>query len=123
MPSKKSRIYLYADENIPIPTVTHLKEKGISIVHAYDYNYVNKNDNLHYKKSKALNRVLLSLDRDFKRFKGVPMKTHPGIILITTGNNTPKHINFIIDKALKEISENAVRHSIHRATIDKITKD
>ncbi len=123
MPSKKSRIRLYADECIPVPTVTYLKEKGCSIVHAYDLHYVDKKDELHFKKSKLLKRVLLSLDNDFKKFEGASMKSHPGIILISTGNNTPKHINSIVNKALKEISDEAVKHSIHRVTIDKITVD
>ena len=123
MPSKKSRLLLYADENIAVQTVTHLKSKGISIIHSYDLNYVNKKDELHFKKSKSLKRVLLSLDKDFKKFRGLPLGGHPGIILITSGSSTYQHINKILDKSLKHISSGYVKHSILRISISKIVKE
>ena len=123
MPSKKSRLSFYADENIAVQTVTHLKSKGISIIHAYDINFVNKKDELHFKKSKALNRVLLSLDRDFNRYKNTPLAVHPGIMLITSGSNTYEHINKILDKVFKYISHDFIKHSIVRVTMDKIVKE
>lgn len=123
MPSKKSRLPLYADENIAVQTVSRLKTKGISVIHAYDLNYVNKRDELHFKKSKSLKRILLSLDKDFKRFKGIPVGNHPGIILITSGSSTYKHINKILDKALKHIPEDYIKHSILRISMDKIVKE
>ena len=123
MPHKKSRIVLYADENIAVQTVTHLRSKGISIIHCFSIDYVNKKDELHFKKSKSLNRVLLSLDKDFKKFKGIPMNDHPGIILITSGSSIYQHINDIIDNALKHISLEYVRHSILRISMSKIVKE
>lgn len=123
MPSKKSKLHLYADQNIAVQTVLHLRSKGISIKHAYDFDYANKSDELQFKKSKSLDRVLLSLDKDFKRFKGFPIKDHPGVILITSGNSTFEHINKILDKVLKYISRDYAKHSIVRATMDKIVKE
>lgn len=123
MPSKKPRIRIYADENIPIPTVTHLRGKGISIQHAYDINFINKSDNSHFKKSQSLKRILLSLDKDFTKFEGAPLKNHPGVILITTGNNTPRHINRILDKILKHITPEFIKHTLVRATIDKLIRE
>jgi len=70
MPSKKLRIRLYADENIPIPSATYLKSKGISVIHAYDKNFVEKSDLFHLKQSKNLGRILISLDKDFKNISG-----------------------------------------------------
>jgi predicted nuclease of predicted toxin-antitoxin system len=114
---------LYADENIAIPTVTYLKSKGVSIVHAYSIGFINKKDELHFKKSKSLNRILLSLDKDFRKFKGALMDDHPGIILVTSGSSTFEHINEILDKGLKKISSDYVRRSIIRVTMDKIVKE
>jgi|SRR3989344_5967897 len=123
MPSKKSRLLLYADENIAVQTVSYLKAKGTSVIHAYDLNYVNKKDELHFKKSKSLKRILLSLDKDFKRFKGVPVGNHPGIILITSGSSIYQHINKVLDKALKYIPEDYIKHSILRISMSKIVKE
>lgn len=123
MPSKKPRIRLYADENIPIPTVTHLRRKGIAVQHAYDINFINKDDRLHFNKSKFLSRILLSFDKDFKKFKGASLKNHPGILLITVGNNTPEHINKVLDKILKNITTDFIKHAIVRATIDKLVQE
>lgn len=123
MPSKKSKVNLYADENIPVQVVSHLKSRGISIVHCFDYHYVNKKDELHFKKSKSLKKILLSLDKDFRKYKDFPIKNHPGIILITAGNTTYDHLNKILDKVLRFISEDIVKHAILRATIDKIVKE
>jgi len=123
MPSKKSRLLLYADENLAVQTVSHLKAKGMSVIHAYDLNYVNKKDELHFKKSKSIKRILLSLDKDFKRFKGFPVGNHPGIILITSGSSTYQHINKILDKSLKHISPGYVKHSVLRISMSKIVKE
>lgn len=53
MSSRKSRLRLYADENIPIPSITHLKKKGISIIHAFDFKFVEKPDKDHLQKRKS----------------------------------------------------------------------
>lgn len=123
MSNDKSNLALYADECIPVTCTTHLKTHGVSVQHAFDSNFVNKADELHFKKSKKLGRILISLDKDFNKFKGVEMGSHPGIILISVGNNTPKHINNVLDKALKVLSVRYVKHSILRITIDKISKE
>ena len=123
MSSKKSRLSLYADECIPIPSVTYLKKKGISIIHAYDINFLEQSDNLQFKKSKQLKRILISLDKDFKRFKDLSLKDHPGIILLSTGDITSDNINKILNKTLKHLTENYVKESLIRATIDKIIRD
>ena len=123
MSSKKSRLSLYADECIPIPSVTYLKRKGISIIHAYDINFLEQSDNLQFKKSKQLKRILISLDKDFKRFKDLSLKGHPGIILLSTGDITSGNINKILNKMLKYLTENFVKESLIKATVDKITRE
>lgn len=65
MSSKKSHIQLYADECFPVPSVTYLKSLGYSIIHAYDKNFIQKADTFHLTTSKKLQRVLITLDRDF----------------------------------------------------------
>lgn len=123
MSSKKPRVRLYADENIPIPTTIYLKSKGISVIHAYDKNFIEKPDLFHLKQSKNLARILISLDKDFKKFKGFSLKNHPGVILISVGNITPNHINIVLEKILNNISSEFVKESLIKATIDKIIKE
>ncbi|MFH1832950.1 MAG: DUF5615 family PIN-like protein [Candidatus Levyibacteriota bacterium] len=122
MPSKKSRIQLYADECFPIPTVSYLKFLGFSIVHAYDKKLVGKSDQLHLKKSKKINRVLLTLDRDFIYYEKVSLTKHPGVIVISVGSATPNNINKVCKKLLGIINENFVKNSLVRVTSNRLIK-
>lgn len=123
MSSKKSRLRIYADECIPVTSTTYLKQKGVSVIHAYDINFIQKPDSTHFKKSRELKRVLLSFDRDFKKFKHFSHSNHPGMILISTGYTTPEHINKILDKTLKHITESFMKNSLIIVTIDKIIRE
>lgn len=122
MPFKNHRIPLYADENIPIPSVTYLRKKGISVVHVYDENLVGKKDPYQFNHSKKLNRVLLSLDKDFKKFDGISLNFHPGVILITVGNAVPENINRVLSKILKNISQDYVKNALIRITFNKMVR-
>ncbi len=122
MPFKKHRISFYADENIPIPSVTYLRKKGINIRHVYDEDLVGKEDHYQFNHSKKLNRVLLSLDKDFKKFDGISLKSHPGVILITVGNAVPENINRVLYKILVNISEDYVVNSLIRVTMSKMIR-
>ncbi len=122
MPSKNHRIQFYADECIPIPSVSFLRKKGINVVHVYDEDLVGKSDSYQLNHSKKLGRVLLSLDNDFKKFDGKNLNKHPGVILITVGNTTPDNINRVIDKVVRIIKEDYVENSLIRITIAKIKR-
>lgn len=54
MPSKKSRLQLYADECFPVTSVTYLKSLGYSIIHAYDRKLIGKSDQGKIVNEKAL---------------------------------------------------------------------
>jgi len=99
MPSKKSRIRFYADENIPITTITYLKAKGVSIVHAFDYDFIAKPDKEHVQKSKALERVLVSLDKVIKYV--TPSFAKNSLIRATSDTLTRDRGGEIIKKVLK----------------------
>lgn len=122
MPSRKSHIQLYADECFPIPTTTHLKSLGYSIVHAYDRNFVGKSDKLHLTVSKKLKRVLITLDRDFIYYNKANLKSFPGVIVISVGSTTPPHINKVCEKLLKNISNDFIKNSLVKVTMTKIIK-
>src|SRR5882672_3623133 len=122
MPSKKSHLQLYADECFPIPSVTYLKSLGYSIIHAYDLKYVKKPDRLHLKKSRSLNRVLITIDRDFIYYEQAALTDHPGVIVISAGSPTPTVVNSICKKLLKSVGETYVKESIITVTQDKITR-
>lgn len=124
MPSKnkKTHLQLYADECFPVPSVTYLKSLGFSIVHAFDYKYVQKPDRLHLKKSRSLNRILITIDRDFLYYNQVSLTDHPGVIVISAGSPTTTAVNDICKKLLKTIGETFIQESLVKVTNDKIIK-
>lgn len=122
MPSKKIRLRLYADENFPVPSATYLKSKGISIVHAYDINLINKDDRLHIQRAKKLQRTLVTVDRDFLYYSDLTVKGSLGVVVISTGNATPLHINQILNKTLSKISPEYAKEAFIKVTIDKIIR-
>lgn len=122
MPSKKVRLQLYADENFPLGSVKYLKSLGISIIHAYSKDYIQKSDLFHLKVSKSLNRVLITRDRDFN-YNWTTLKDHPGVILISPGSQTSNAVNQICQKSFKKITPNFVSESLVRITMDKIWRN
>lgn len=122
MPSKKSRIQLYADECFPVTVVTYLRSLGYSIIHAYDKNLVQKSDKFHLNTSKKLNRALITLDRDFNYYEQTALIDYPGVIIISVGSSTPPNITRVCMKLLKEISSDFVKGSLVKATISKLIK-
>ncbi|MFH1535622.1 MAG: DUF5615 family PIN-like protein [Patescibacteria group bacterium] len=122
MPSKKVRLRLYADENFPLGSVKYLKSIGISIIHAYSKNYIQKSDLFHLKVSKALSRILITRDRDFNYNWGT-LKNHPGVILISPGSQTSDAVNKICNKVFKKITVNFVAESLVRTTTNKIWRN
>ena len=120
MPSKKIRLRLYADENFPVPSSTFLKAKGISVVHAYDFGYINKSDKFHIKKAKELQRTLITIDRDFLYYSELTTNNGYGAIVVSTGNSVPIHINNVCHKALPKISPNFAKGSFIKITMNKI---
>jgi predicted nuclease of predicted toxin-antitoxin system len=122
MPSKKSHLQLYADECFPVPSVTYLKSLGFSIVHAFDYKYVQKSDRLHLKKSRSLHRILITIDRDFLYYEQVSLKDHPEVIVISAGSPTTTTVNEICKKLLNNIGETFVNASMVKVTTNKIIK-
>jgi len=122
MPSRKPNIQLYADECFPITSVTFLKSPGYSITHAYGNKMVKKNDRLHLKLSKKLNRILITLDTDFSRYETMSVKNHPGIIVLSVGSSTSPLINKVSEKFLKGLTQEFMKAAIVKVTIDKIIK-
>lgn len=122
MPSKKSRIQLYADECFPVSSVTYLKSLGYSIIHAYDKKLIQKADQTHLKMAKNLRRVLITLDRDFLYYTQVNLDKHPGVIVISATSSTPKNVNKLCKKLLVGISKDFVKDSLIKTTNTKLIK-
>lgn len=122
MPSKKSDLKLYADECFPIPSVSHLKSKGISIQFALQLKAIQKSDEEHLKNSKKLKRTLITLDRDFIYYNKVSLVKHPGVIIISLGSATWINVNKVCDKVLPKINNDLVKNSLIKVTMDKIIK-
>lgn len=122
MPSKKSHVQLYADECFPVATVTHLKSLGYSIIHAFDRKMIQKSDQTHLKTSKKLQRVLITLDRDFLYYEEINIGKHPGVIVISVGSATPPNINKVCKKILKNMTKDFIKDALIKVTTSKITK-
>lgn len=122
MPSKKSQLQLYADECFPVPSATYLRSLGISLLYAYDKNYVQKTDRFHLEQSKKLKRVLLTLDRDFNEYENTSLKGYPGVIIISTGSTIPINVNRISQKMLKTLNPSFVKEALIKVTTSKIIK-
>ena len=122
MPSKRSLVQFYADECFPIPSVTYLRSLGYSIIHAFDKNYIRKTDRFHLLASKKLNRILITLDRDFIYYKQAHLVDNPGVIVISVGSATPVNINKVCRKLIKNISRDLLKGSLITITIDKLIK-
>ncbi len=121
MPSKKIKIRLYADENFPVTSSVFLKSNGISVIHAYDLKFINKPDQKHIKEAKSLERTIITIDRDFLYYSSLATRESPGVIIISTGNATPNHINNICMKALPKISQRLAKEAFIKITTKKIT--
>lgn len=122
MPSKKSHIQLYADECFPVTSVTYLRSLGYSIIHAYDLKLTGKSDLVHLKESRKLNKVLITLDRDFIYYEKVNLNQHPGVMIISVGSAIPSSINKLCEKVLKLIKSNFTKDALIKITGRKLIK-
>lgn len=122
MPSKKNHIQLYADQCFPIPSVTHLKSLGYSVIHANDLKLEGKSDRQQLHESKKLNRILITLDRDFIYYEQVNLEHHPGVIIISVGSAVSTQVNKVCTKLLKSINQEFVKESLIKVSVDKLTK-
>lgn len=112
----------YADECIPLPSVSHLRSKGFSIIHANDKGYINVPDLEQLKISKKLNRVLVALDRDFWQKKEFDLSGHPGIIVLKTSSSIPPAVNRVAEKVLGRVGRIKLKEAILYASITKIRR-
>lgn len=122
MPSNKTHIQLYADQCFPVSSVTYLKSLGYSITHANDLKLEGKSDKRQLKESKKLNRVLITLDRDFIYYDQVNLSKHPGVIVISIGSAVPNNINKVCEKVLRNINTDFLKNSLLKATKEKIVR-
>jgi predicted nuclease of predicted toxin-antitoxin system len=122
MPSKKIRLRLYADECFPVPSVSFLRSKSVSIIHAFDKKFIHKSDRFHLKTASNLKRVLITLDRDFIGYEENAIKKTNGVIVISVGSSTPNSINVVSVKALRKISTEFAKGSLVKVTMDKVIR-
>ena len=115
------RLY-YADECIPVPSITHLRSKGFSIIHSYEKGYIAVSDSEHLKISKKLNRVLVALDKDFWQKRKFNLSNHPGVIVLKITSSTPSAVNKIAGKILKRVKNIKLKGTILYASQDKIRR-
>ena|SRR3989344_846941 len=122
MSSKKHHLQLYADECFPYTTVTYLRSKGISIVHALDQKTLEKNDEYHLKQSRKLKKILITLDRDFLYYEQINLDHHPGVIVISVSSTISLNVNKVCDKLLPKLRPDSVKGYVVKASTDKLIK-
>ncbi len=83
---------------------------------------IQKSDLFHLKVSSSLDRVLITRDRDFK-YNWRTLEKHPGVILISPGNQTSEAINKVCEKSFKKLTPNFVSEALVRITNDKIVRN
>ncbi len=123
MPSKKPKLHFYADECIPLQSITYLREKGINAIDVYSRNLQNKSDHFQFRYSKKIEKIFLSLDKDVQKFEESSLKDHPGVILIKVSIVSPKTVNQIADKILKHLTEDFVKSSVVRISNHLILRE
>jgi len=116
-----SRLY-YADECLPVTSITYLRSKGFSIIHAYEKRYTGKKDLEQLKISKRLNRILVALDKDFWQGRKFNLSGHPGVIVLKTTSPTPLTVNEVAEKVLRRAGRIKLKESILYASKDKIRR-
>lgn len=118
---QSSRLY-YADECIPLPSVTYLRSRGFSIIHAYEKGYTAVNDLEQLKISKKLNRILIALDKDFWQRRKFNLSGHPGVIVLKSTSSIPSAINKVAEKVLRRTDKIKLKESILYASKDRIRR-
>lgn len=122
MSPKHVRLSLYLDENFPAPAGMFLKKQrhSVSFTSKIDKGC---SDEAQIKIATKLNKVLISLDKDFKvnkELKGLISKG-PGIVLISYSQTDSGNIKKIIDKQMDAISPVEIKGKVCRISIDKIS--
>ncbi len=83
---------------------------------------IQKTDHAHLKISKKLQRVLITLDRDFLYYEQININEHPGVIVISVGSATPPNINKVCEKLLKNVTKDSMKDALIKVTTSKILK-
>ena len=121
MSPKHVRLSLYLDENFPVPAGMFLKKQRHSVTFTSSLDK-GCSDEAQIKIATKSNRILVSLDKDFKvnkELKGLISKS-PGIILISCSQTDSDNIMKIIDKQIHIISLAEIKGKVCRISIDKL---
>src|SRR5512142_276606 len=87
LPNMKSYKWrLYADNNTEKEIVDQLRNSDMDVLWVAEQPELHRqtDDTLHYQKARELNRYLITHDEDFWNDRNFPLKTCPGLILLTT---------------------------------------
>lgn len=112
----------YADECLPVTSITYLRSRGFSIIHAYDGGHIQEKDSEQLKISKKLNRVLVALDKDFWQRRKFNLSGHPGVIVLKTTSSTPFAVSKVAEKTFKRINNVKLKESVLYVSTDKIRR-
>ncbi len=84
----KSRCRIYADEDVPLEFIEHLRDKhNLNVRSAVEINLNGKEDKFQFEKAKSLKSFLLTKDKGFLDNIKYPFFKMVGIIIIVTEDN------------------------------------
>lgn len=87
---KLGRIKFYADENVDLRLIRHLRDRyNVNIVAAVEKHFTGRDDAFHYQEAKRRHRWLLTNDRDFLVHQRFPFDQTTGIVILNPPQKSP----------------------------------
>ena len=84
------------DENLPVDGVVILRDAGFEADTVFDERLVGADDSVIANRSRAQDRVLVTLDLDFSNIRAYPPSQHAGIVVLRP-NRQDKRMGFEAD--------------------------
>jgi predicted nuclease of predicted toxin-antitoxin system len=106
----------YADNNIELEIVEHLRRSGIDVLWIAEHPELERqqDDQLHYRKAAELGRYLLTKDVDFWDDRRHPLRSSPGVVMITTGDvSVAKYLPLLLRKLVDALNPTSERLYLH----------
>ena len=101
---RKYKWRMVADNNVEREVVEHLRRSGFDVLWAAESpDLKNRDDQFHYDNARQMRRYLLTKDRGFWDDRKHPLKSSPGVIIMTTSDvDVAKWLPILLRKLLQD---------------------
>ena len=120
---RQPKFKFYLDENFPVPAGKFLKTLGHNVIYGIKIlGAAGLSDFRHIKESTKQSAILLAFDRDFIINDDLVARVSksPGMILIHATDTKSSTAKKILQKVLKDLTENTIKGKVCYASIDRI---